>query len=711
MRIELFLNNLDEAYQISMYRAIRDEVDALGIELVCVQRATPGRYHLEQLVHKRDLERFFMRERVGADGVLALTSVVIQNDNEATNHVRIADRSFPLVSIGARMFDFPSIIVNGRTPMERLLEHLIHDHGYRKLLFLCGSERSQDSCEREAVFRSFINGEINGEVIHGEVNETSGMTLMRDYIAAHPHEPPDAVIAASDTIALGARRTLDATRDPHWKQCALTGFDDIPQSHLELPALTTIHQPFDAMGTIAVRLLRDSIMGKNTPLVTQVEAELCLRNSCGCKDMTWEQRERRRYWGLYCDVHELLQKTTYSVTHSVAQNTLWQERCLSYVSLFGQELTSMNTTEEIIPRLRFFLTNLGVEVFYLFINKQPSLKPLSSSALILKRDKDGEFVYKNPPHINLSAFFAGLDSSVCFYHLRSGNEYIGLIVYDTQDALHPHICSAAIFIANTIKRLLILEKEQRWAKQLEKEVALRTRDLNAEAKRRVAVEAEVLRISELERLRFSLDLHDDICQRLAGISMFARSIASGLSGTSLLPELSDMIDETLQRTRRYAHDSFPVELDTLGLRDALESLCNTINHACRCDFHWSVFAEKSPLSTQQEINVYRIIQEAVQNAVKHSGASRISVEVEMNTLFFIARVRDNGKGDPALNSEDPIRAVNKQSVGLGLRSMRYRAHQLDAEYIFNSTGQGTLVEARVPLWNIRRQISPVKQSG
>jgi signal transduction histidine kinase/DNA-binding LacI/PurR family transcriptional regulator len=697
MRVELFLNNLDEAYQISMYRAIRDEVEALGIELVCVQRATPERYHLERLVHKRDLEHFFMRERVGADGVLVLTSVVIQDDNGAAGVVRIAGRSFPLVSIGGRMFDFPSIVVNGRTPMERLLEHLIQAHGYRKLLFLCGSELSQDSCDREAVFRSFINGEISGEVIHGEVNETSGMSLMRDYIAAHPHEPLDAVIAASDTIALGARRALDAVRDPRWKHCALTGFDDIPQSHLELPALTTIHQPFDAMGKIAVRLLRDSIMGKDTPLVTQVEAELCLRNSCGCKDMTWKQRERGRYWELTCNAQGMSQETAHSLTHSAAQNALWQERCLSYVSLFGQELTSVNTTQEIIPRLQFLLTNLGVEVFYLFINRQPSLKPLGSSALVLKRDKDEELAYKNPPNVNLTAFFAGLHSSVCLYHLRSGSEYIGLIVYDTQNALHPHICSAAIFIANTIKRLLILEKEQRWAKQLEKEVALRTRDLNAEAKRRVAVEAEVLRISELERLRFSLDLHDDICQRLAGISMFARSLASGLSGISLLPELSDMIDETLQRTRQYAHDSFPVELDTFGLRGALESLCNTVNHACRCDFHWSAFAEKSPLSTQQDINVYRIIQEAVQNAVKHSGASRISVEIEMNALFFIARVRDNGKGKPALNTEDPILAGNKRSPGLGLRSMRYRAHQLGAEYVFNSTEQGTLVETRVPL--------------
>jgi signal transduction histidine kinase len=294
--------------------------------------------------------------------------------------------------------------------------------------------------------------------------------------------------------------------------------------------------------------------------------------------------------------------------------------------------------------------------------------------------------------------------SWCLYHLRSGNEYLGYIVYEASDTAHPQMCSAAVLIANTIKRLLIYDDEKERARILEQEVAFRTRDLldvnkklQEEAKRRITVEAEVLRISEMERLRFSLDLHDDICQRLAGISMYCKSLAG--TGESPLSELSQLIDETLQRTRRYAHDSFPVELDSLGLKDALGSLCRmiTTQTSCHCIYTWSA-PEHSPLNPAQDINVYRIIQEAIQNGVKHSKANRITVLVKIEHGFFTATVQDNGIGNPLLEGDNPVLPENRRREGLGLRSMRYRAHQAGAEYIFKSAESGgTLVAVRIPL--------------
>jgi signal transduction histidine kinase len=267
------------------------------------------------------------------------------------------------------------------------------------------------------------------------------------------------------------------------------------------------------------------------------------------------------------------------------------------------------------------------------------------------------------------------------------------------------LCSAAVFIANTIKRLRIMEDEKERARQLEEEVLFRTRDiaeahwkLQEEAKRRTEVEAEVLRISDLERLRFSLDLHDDICQRLAGISMFCKGIAAGVSPESFLPELSCLIDETLQLTRQYAHNSFPVELDSFGLEEALDALCNTINkQGVRCIYTWSV-PDPSPLSRAQNINLYRIIQEALQNVVKHAKADRVQVDIRVHQGALVASVRDNGRGNPLLNGENPVFTGRKRREGLGLRSMRYRAHQMGAEYCFESTTEnGTRVELRIPL--------------
>jgi signal transduction histidine kinase len=216
------------------------------------------------------------------------------------------------------------------------------------------------------------------------------------------------------------------------------------------------------------------------------------------------------------------------------------------------------------------------------------------------------------------------------------------------------------------------------------------------------VEAEVLRISEMERLRFSIDLHDDICQRLAGISMFSKSLAARKQderSAEDLKELSQLVDETLLRTRQYAHDSFPMELDALGLKDLLGSLCSAVSKQthCECLYSWSADGA-SPLDQSQDINVYRIIQEALQNAVKHARANRITVEISVTDGWFTASVQDNGTGSPELNGEKPVSHNKGRREGLGLRSMRYRAHQAGAEYFFDSREiGGTLVKIRIPV--------------
>jgi signal transduction histidine kinase len=104
------------------------------------------------------------------------------------------------------------------------------------------------------------------------------------------------------------------------------------------------------------------------------------------------------------------------------------------------------------------------------------------------------------------------------------------------------------------------------------------------------------------------------------------------------------------------------------------------------------------LTAAQEINIYRIIQEALQNAVKHSKASLITVDIRSGTDSFAVIVRDNGIGISLSEKNKPVLVGNRRQEGLGLRSMRYRAHQLGAEYrISSGEGRGTLVEVCIPL--------------
>jgi len=250
---------------------------------------------------------------------------------------------------------------------------------------------------------------------------------------------------------------------------------------------------------------------------------------------------------------------------------------------------------------------------------------------------------------------------------------------------------------------MLLEDEKERSRMLESEVQLRTRDLlemnrklTKESKQRLAVEEEVLHISELERLRFSLDLHDDICQRLAGISMYTKSLKNGAD----LGELSEMIDETLLRTRQYAHDSFPVELDSLGLNEAIGSLCHTIQKqtGCICEYSWEL-PESVRITNAQEINLYRIIQEAMNNIVKHSKATHADISVIYKKEALVIQICDNGEGIPksALKGIDSPKK-ELRNIGIGLKSMEYRAHQINAKYSLKSSKEGgTIIEIRLPV--------------
>jgi len=724
MRIGLFLDNLDEEYQISIYKCIRAEAAALSLDLICIQGETLLNYREDG-----GAKPFPSLEFISADGILILTSVIGTRRASAPLPPLRQIINIPVVSIGCRLLDYHSIVVRNKESMTLLMNHLIEFHGYRKFLYMGGPALHPDNLIREHIFRRTINSlkaefpGLEGKVMNGEFHQTSAMMMMLEYMDANPNSPPDIIVAANDNIALGALELLRVRSEPLWRDCPVTGFDDIDQASWEIPALTTIRQPLEEMGKLAVKALWDLMQGKKVPQQIHVKSELIIRNSCGCK-APWKNKDDANL-----------------PIHTGGETANRSEYNMQNVSLLGQALITVNSPEDMLSPLHFFLTNLAVKTFYLILYPVPLEQMGNKGNLIYQKTGNREFfTADHPVTLDMKDFFSNTITesakphSWCVYYLRSGREYLGLIVYEAPNRVHPQMCSAAIFLANTVKRLQIYGDEKEQSLRLEQEVALRTKDLTEtyhklqeETARRTAVEAEILRISEMERLRFSLDLHDDICQRLAGISMFCKSLINNISPQSFLPELSELIDETLTRTRHYAHDSFPMELDALGLKEALSALCHTVTKqsagavsigtvstgavnsggissggqkACRCVFSWSG-PEKSPFSPAQDLNIYRIVQEALQNSVKHAAANNIQVTVHSGKESFTVTVSDNGAGIPRLNEEETNPAEIKRYIkggGLGLRSMRYRAHQLGAEYIFESSEQeGTKVEIRISL--------------
>jgi len=532
MRFGLYLKNLDEEYQISVYKGIRAEAEALGIDIVCVQGETLNKYM------EAAQTPFPSRQYLRPDGVLLLSSVLIDHKDLAyIPEMKNLFGDIPCVSIGNRLFDFPSIIIKSRVSMERMMEHLIVHHGYRKLLFLGGPVNHRDNTVREHVFRRSINEtrskypDLEGVVLNGHFTEGSGTQLIRQYLEAHRGEPLDAIVAANDNMALGALKVIHTASDPRWQRCAVTGFDDVPQAKLEVPPLTTVHQPLDVLGKIAVRTLRDIIEGNKVPSVIDIDSNLVLRSSCGCPAAGADADGAVGDPGDVVILRHQLARVHYLSVKS--------EQNLRNISSLGQALTTVESLGALVWHLRVFLNNLDTRLFFLFLYPNAVKEHQSTVRLVFQRvDGEDTVLTEERKIVSLEDFFGPEyarftphPSTRCVYHLMAGSEPLGLIVYEAKNHSHPHICSAGNFVANTIRRLRSLDDEKERSKQLEQEVALRTSDLvetnrqlRDEAKKRIAVEAEVLRISEMERLRFSLDLHDDICQRLAGISMFCKSL-------------------------------------------------------------------------------------------------------------------------------------------------------------------------------------------
>ena len=140
MRIALYVRNLDEQYQISVYRGIRTQAAKMGIDLICIQNET-----IEQAtLYNKNL--FPSMRFLSVDGVLLLSSVIVLDiEFDLPEKIIKLFNNLPCVSIGKRLNTFPSLLIRNRYSMESILNHLVLDHGYRKFLFMGGPSTDRKS--------------------------------------------------------------------------------------------------------------------------------------------------------------------------------------------------------------------------------------------------------------------------------------------------------------------------------------------------------------------------------------------------------------------------------------------------------------------------------------------------------------------------------------------------------------------------------------
>lgn len=244
-----------------------------------------------------------------------------------------------------------------------------------------------------------------------------------------------------------------------------------------------------------------------------------------------------------------------------------------------------------------------------------------------------------------------------------------------------------LLIGGSLALVLVIALLYRTYAQKQKIQQQRISELETE-KKLSATEA-VLRGEEQERSRLAKDLHDGLGGMLSGIKYAFQNMKGNLVMTpdnqQAFERSMDMLDSSIKEMRRVAHNMMPEALVKFGLNTALQDFCNDINQSGALKVHYqSIGLADAPLEHTTAITIYRIIQELINNSMKHAAATNNVVQVTRDGSHFSITVEDDGKGfDPS---------ILEDSSGIGFSNIRNRVDFLKGRMdVHSKPGQGVSV--------------------
>ncbi len=210
-----------------------------------------------------------------------------------------------------------------------------------------------------------------------------------------------------------------------------------------------------------------------------------------------------------------------------------------------------------------------------------------------------------------------------------------------------------------------------------------------ETEKKLTATEAVLKGEEQERTRLAKDLHDGLGGMLSGIKYSLSTMKGNLIMTpenaQAFERSMDMLDSSIQEMRRVAHNMMPEALVKFGLDTALKDFCNDINQSGAVQVSYqSIGLENQGISQTTAITIYRIVQELINNAIKHAAATKAIVQVSKAQDDISITVEDNGKGF------DPV--ILKSSRGIGWDNIQSRVEYLKGKIdVQSAQGKGTSV--------------------
>lgn len=286
LRIGLLASSLQLEFQSSYLNNISKYCAYLNIDLITFSgllyfsdKATTYHHNMYEVV-----KEFINKNEI--DGLIILGGAISElYKKDDLEKIINSLKPIPMISIGVKITDISSLLIDNKKGIEEIVKHLVYEHNYERIGFIRGPEGHYEADQRFESYKNSIQNEgidfDSSLVTQGSTfSELTGENGMSQLLQKNPKL--DAVIAADDTIAIGALNYLKKQKIKVPYDISVTGFDDCSISELVYPPLTTVSQQFDLQAKEAIKLLLKQINREEIQSDIVLPTKIIKRESCGC---------------------------------------------------------------------------------------------------------------------------------------------------------------------------------------------------------------------------------------------------------------------------------------------------------------------------------------------------------------------------------------------------------------------------------------------
>ncbi|PUZ20670.1 Histidine kinase [Chitinophaga costaii] len=255
------------------------------------------------------------------------------------------------------------------------------------------------------------------------------------------------------------------------------------------------------------------------------------------------------------------------------------------------------------------------------------------------------------------------------------------------------IGTAIMLILGVLVVILVMAQQKQ---VIQHKLTLRDKDLDLQQERLVAV----LQGQEQERKRIAEDLHDEVGAQLSVLKLNLGSLQqqakNGHNDGERLKEIRDFADTIIQELRFISQRLHPQSLDNLGLANALDSFCSLMNKNRKTKIQFQCPENTQPVDRTVALNIYRVVQELINNILKHAQASQVIIHYQTCSTQLLIEITDDGNGLLLTSLE----AARQQPGSLGLKNIESRLTIINGNINFvPGTAGGTIARISVSDYN------------